>query len=112
MRYFRSPTSAEQISVEAWHLSSTIFFSNQIAPFPYPPGKGCHISRRDCVRSSHLGVCHHDIEMLFLGSKVEELKRERLRWHPERFHARGEAQVLAQEKFALIQRLIDGPVVK
>jgi len=39
---------------------------------------------------------------------VAWLKRERLRWHPDRFSNRVESRLLAQEMFQLIQRLIDG----
>jgi hypothetical protein len=36
------------------------------------------------------------------------LKKERLRWHPDKFSGAGQNQAKAQEMFQLIQRLIDG----
>jgi hypothetical protein len=36
------------------------------------------------------------------------LKKERLKWHPDKFHGMGEIQDMAAEMFVLNQRLIDG----
>ena len=57
-------------------------------------------------------VCHHEVERTLMdvaGNKysVTWLKKERLRWHPDRFSNRIESRFLAQEIFQLIQSLID-----
>jgi hypothetical protein len=40
------------------------------------------------------------------------LKKERLKWHPDKFHGMEETQDMAAEMFLLIHRLIDGYMKK
>ncbi|KAF4620139.1 hypothetical protein G7Y89_g14682 [Cudoniella acicularis] len=67
-----------------------------------------------CVKGEKLRICYHKLELPFRktakGEYGEEwLKKERLRWHPDKFPA-GEwlegTQEKAQEMFQLIQALI------
>lgn len=62
------------------------------------------------MKGDKLGFCQHQLRELFMGSGEYEmvwLKRERLRWHPDKFPGGGEVQALAQEMFQVIQALID-----
>lgn len=57
-----------------------------------------------------LGICNHQLSKLLMGSGEYELgwlKKERLRWHPDKFPGRGPVQGLAKEMFQLPQKLID-----
>jgi hypothetical protein len=45
-----------------------------------------------------------------MGSGVYDdkwLKKERLRWHPDKFPGREEVNAMAQEIFQMLQKLID-----
>jgi len=93
---------------QAWNEACELFFAGKEGktPFPQPPSsKGCRKSK--CVRGEILGVCHHEIQGLLLLDKPS-LKKERLRFHPDKFPGGGQTQVKAQEMFQLIQRIIDG----
>jgi len=68
---------------------------------------------RACGRGDKFNVCQDDVErdlkQVVTGDYGDAyLKRERgrLRWHPDRFSARGDVHV---ELFPKIQRLIEGP---
>jgi hypothetical protein len=102
---------------EQWVEDCAAFFSNPDADaeqFPMPAGiRSCQ--ERVCVKGEKLGFCHHQLRVLLKGSDQYEiawLKKERLRWHPDKFTGRGEVQELTQEMFQMMQRLIDGRRVK
>jgi len=98
-------------------LKCTEFFADKTGEkgieFPWPKKYGC--SKKGCVVGERLGVCHHEVERMLMGMGNEGgeygeewLKKERLRWHPDRFTGRGETQELCKEMFQILQRLIDG----
>lgn len=92
-----------------WSNQCTKFFTDTVAPFPSPPTYGC--ARTKCIHGEHLRACHHELNKTLKGSasySLAFLKRERLRWHPDRFSRRVEFQNHAQEMFQLIGRIIDG----
>ena len=103
----------EELKGKDWHRVAQKFLDDETGtvPFPKPFTLGC--TRADpCVRGEMLNICHHDVEHVL--KQVEDygdayLKKERLRWHPDKFSGRGNVQVMAQEMFQMIQRLIDGP---
>ncbi|EPE35723.1 hypothetical protein GLAREA_05060 [Glarea lozoyensis ATCC 20868] len=89
---------------ENFHLSCKKFFDNtKKEDFPIPPRTGMSCPRKGCVRGNDLNVCHHDIQRLFKG---QDLLRERLRWHPDRFQSGTHNQELAKEMFQLLQVII------
>ncbi|KAG4427931.1 hypothetical protein IFR05_016587 [Cadophora sp. M221] len=106
-----------------WSRACDKFFSDKSGttsfpnPAPFLP-KGAKCREKTCVRGEELGVCHHELRSLFKGNErfaLSWLKRERLRWHPDRFAGRigrgedkREARELAKEMFRLVQRLVDG----
>jgi len=112
---FRYPKSLQPVNDEiyepvSWKQACDDFFSDLEAPFPRPPQFDC--KRNGCIRGDKLMVCHHEVERTLMdvaGNKysVTWLKKERLRWHPDRFSNRIESRFLAQEIFQLIQSLID-----
>ena len=65
-----------------------------------------------CLVAELLGICHHDVKVLLRNSgEYGEgfLRKERLRWHPDRFVGvrREEDAWKAKEMFQLIMRLLD-----
>lgn len=67
-----------------------------------------YVGARDagCVCAERLRVCQHDVAWLLEGV---DLKKERLKWHPDKYPGRKETMVLlAQEMFQLVQKLVDG----
>ncbi|KAF7915958.1 hypothetical protein EAE99_009962 [Botrytis elliptica] len=91
--------------------SATAFITDNTREFPRLEKYGC--ARNNCIRGEILGVCHHEVEMTLRGSGVFDekmMKRERLRWHPDRWTGKGDLQIKANELFQLIQRIIDGDV--
>ncbi|TGO28651.1 hypothetical protein BPAE_0025g00600 [Botrytis paeoniae] len=91
--------------------SAAAFIKDNTQEFPRLKKHGC--ARNNCVRGEILGVCHHEVEMTLRGSGVFDekmMKKERLRWHPDRWTGKGDLQIKANELFQLIQRIIDGDV--
>lgn len=91
--------------------SAAAFIKDNTQEFPRLKKHGC--ARNNCVRGEILGVCHHEVEMTLRGSGVFDekmMKKERLRWHPDRWTGKGDLQIKANELFQLIQRIIDGNV--
>ncbi|TGO35438.1 hypothetical protein BHYA_0158g00200 [Botrytis hyacinthi] len=91
--------------------SAAAFIKDNAQGFPHLKKHGC--ARNNCVRGEILGVCHHEVEMTLRGSGVFDekvMKKERLRWHPDRWTGKGDLQIKANEFFQLIQRIIDGDV--
>jgi hypothetical protein len=102
---------------EQWASAGTDFFTDRHASarkFPIPKNlKFC--SKSVCIKGEKLGICHHQLKGLLRGSglyDVSWLKKERLRWHPDKFPGREEVKELAQEMFQMFQRLIDGDNIK
>ncbi|KAH9223885.1 hypothetical protein DL95DRAFT_452869 [Leptodontidium sp. 2 PMI_412] len=106
-----------------WSRVCDKFFSDKTGmtsfpnPAPFLP-RGAKCKEKRCVRGELLGVCHHELQTLFKGNGtfgLAWLKRERLRWHPDRFAGRigrgedkREAREFAGEMFRLVQILVDG----
>jgi hypothetical protein len=89
-------------------------------PFPKIVGWECYVSSRECVRGEKLGICQHDVARVLKGSGIqvdgdewlERLKRERLRWHPDKFSSKMGAKwaAEAQELFQMLQALMEREV--
>lgn len=102
-------THKERLSFETWSKTCADFFADSSHAFPEPPSYGC--KKTNCIRGEHIAACHHEIERTMLGSGcygTDWLKKERLKWHPDKFHGMGRTQTMASEMFVLIQRLVDG----
>jgi hypothetical protein len=86
-------------------------------PFPHIKGTDCTVGSRDCVKGEKLGICQHDVLRVLKGAGIqndgeqwfERLKRERLRWHPDKFaHKMGKKhEAEAKELFQMIQALAE-----
>ncbi|CAD6442681.1 82c5e64f-9d13-41e3-acf4-3cc3e056ca3a [Sclerotinia trifoliorum] len=89
--------------------SANEFIRDNTKGFPRLKKHGCE--RQNCVKGNILGVCHHEVELTLRGSGCFDekmIKKERLRWHPDRWTGKGELQEKSNELFQLIQRIIDG----
>ncbi|ESZ96896.1 hypothetical protein SBOR_2690 [Sclerotinia borealis F-4128] len=89
--------------------SAADFIKDNTKPFPKLKKHGCE--RNNCVNGNVLGVCHHEVEATLRGSGCfdeKSVKKERLRWHPDRWTGKGQLQVMSNELFQLIQRIVDG----
>jgi hypothetical protein len=122
-----SAATGASAEYKSWHRECKAFFAQdksaelsmmtQGLPFPKIRGRLCGVSSRDCVRGEKLGICQHDVLRVLKGAGVdidgeewlERLKRERLRWHPDKFSSkmgkRWEAE--AKELFQMIQALAE-----
>jgi hypothetical protein len=112
VRISRERDEREKLKGKGWHKDAQKFLDDETGtvPFPKPFTRGC--TRTDpCVRGEMLGVCHHDVEHVLRNAREygDVYLKERLRWHPDKFSGRGDVQIMAQEMFQMIQRLIDGP---
>jgi hypothetical protein len=97
---------------DAWSQACTQFFAGASdTPFPQFMDAECkHTGCCCCVKCEILNTCIHLLEATLRGSgQYSEawLKKERLRWHPDRFSARIEFQEQAQELFKMMQGLLD-----
>lgn len=96
-------------SFDEFSRSAEAFIQDNTKPFPTLGKHGC--GRQNCVKGDKLGVCHHEVEMTLRGSgcvNEKMLKKERLRWHPDRWTGKAELQVKCNELFQLVQRIVDG----
>ncbi|TGO89478.1 hypothetical protein BPOR_0107g00040 [Botrytis porri] len=96
---------------DEFSASAAAFITDNTREFPRLKKHGC--ARNNCVQGEILGVCHHEVELTLRGSGVFDekmMKKERLRWHPDRWTGKGDLQIKANELFQLIQRIIDGDV--
>ncbi|KAB8296793.1 hypothetical protein EYC80_002210 [Monilinia laxa] len=96
---------------DEFSASAEVFFADHTKGFPRLKKHGC--KRKNCVKATLLGVCHHEIEATLRGSgRMDEkmIKKERLRWHPDRWVGKQEVQVKCNELFQLIQRIVDGDI--
>jgi len=102
---------------DVWASSCTAFFADPEASaqrVPMPRELGICEARK-CIKGEKLGFCHHQLLALLVGSgevNVGSLKKERLRWHPDKFPGREEVRERAQEMFQMLQRLIDGDLLR
>ncbi|PMD58431.1 uncharacterized protein K444DRAFT_631023 [Hyaloscypha bicolor E] len=83
---------------EQWASACTDFFADP------------HASARKFPIPKNLKFCTKFV--CIKGEKLGWLKKERLRWHPDKFPGREEVKELAQEMFQMFQRLIDGDNIK
>jgi hypothetical protein len=85
-----------------------------------PPSSVDHFSRLQglekcekgarCEKGEKLDFCHHKLKVFLMGSGVYDiawLKKERVRWHPDKFPGQEAVGALAQEMFQMLQMLID-----
>lgn len=96
---------------DRFSASAAAFLADHTKEFPHLKSHGCE--RKNCVKGTLLQVCHHEVEVTLRGSGCLDekmIKRERLRWHPDRWVGKGEVQVKCNELFQLIQRIVDGDV--
>jgi len=108
-RSFEPSGPQDPAAYDKWMQACTLFFADPDTPFPSPPHSSCRGT--NCIRGDTLKACHHDVEKTLGGSPAYSevfLKKERLRWHPDKLFGRPEAQGKAQEVFVMIQRIIDG----
>ncbi|KAE9370047.1 hypothetical protein N431DRAFT_484380 [Stipitochalara longipes BDJ] len=121
-------TNAASFEYKSWHKECKAFFAQDKrarakvmmddgVPFPKIQAGFCTVVSRDCVRGEKLRICQHDVLRVLKGSGVqvdgeewlERLKRERLRWHPDKFSnkmgKKWEAE--AKELFQMIQALTE-----
>jgi hypothetical protein len=79
--------------------------------FPRPHGlENCKEKGARCVKGERPDFCHHQPKVFLMGSCVYDtawLKKERARWHPDKFPGREAVGALAQEMFQMFQMLID-----
>lgn len=62
------------------------------------------------MKGERLGFCNHQLKEFLMGSGVYDtarLKKEKVRWHPDKFPGRDAVGALAQELFQMLQMLID-----
>ncbi|KUJ13823.1 uncharacterized protein LY89DRAFT_672104 [Mollisia scopiformis] len=121
---------AEQVVPDAseeyveWNANCKEFFAaetikdlfDEEVSFPVIKAEVCGHTR-DCVRGEKLGICHHDVLRVLRGSGVhvegeqwiERLKRERLRWHPDKFVRKmgTEFKDEAKEMFQMVQVILE-----
>lgn len=101
--------SAYGTAFDDFSTSAAAFIRDNTKEFPRLKKHGCE--RHNCVKGELLGVCHHEVEATLRGSGCfdeKTVKKERLRWHPDRWTGKGELQKKSNELFQLIQRVIDG----
>ncbi|KAM0157557.1 hypothetical protein ACHAPG_004681 [Botrytis cinerea] len=110
-QWSESDRAAYGNAFDDFSASVTAFIKDNTQEFPRLKKHGC--ARQNCVRGEILGVCHHEVELTLRGSGAFDekmMKKERLRWHPDRWTGKGDLQTKANELFQLIQRIIDGDV--
>lgn len=62
------------------------------------------------MKGERLDFCHHQLKKFLMGSGVYDtawLKKERVRWHPDKFPGQEAVGALAQEMFQMLQMLVD-----
>ncbi|KAE8444366.1 hypothetical protein EG329_000566 [Mollisiaceae sp. DMI_Dod_QoI] len=120
-------TSAASDEYVKWNEACVAFFSSakiielfdedEDLSFPKIESEGCSLWLRDCVKGEKLGICQHDVLRVLKGSGVqvegdqwiERLKRERLRWHPDKFSGKVGKQWEdeSKEMFQMVQVLLE-----
>ncbi|KAG9235363.1 hypothetical protein BJ875DRAFT_483312 [Amylocarpus encephaloides] len=116
--FMREQSLSDSPAIQAWHQSCEKFFSvNSTLPanntFPKPPTLKTTCRKKICVRSERLSACCCTLRVLFKskGMSSVDWKKERLRWHPDRFSKLGtdeEVVVCAKEMFQLFQGIVGG----
>ncbi|TEY84083.1 hypothetical protein BOTCAL_0021g00040 [Botryotinia calthae] len=110
-QWSESDRAAYGNAFDDFSASATAFIKDNTQEFPRLKKYG--FARHNCVRGEILGICHHEVELTLRGSGAFDekmMKKERLRWHPDRWTGKGDLQTKANELFQLIQRIIDGDV--
>lgn len=99
---------------DQWSSACDAFIAaplSSVDNFPRPQGlEKCKEKGAGCVKGERLDFCHHQLKVFLMGSGVYDttwLKKERVRWHPDKFPGREAVGVLAQELFQMFQMLID-----
>ncbi|KAF2443195.1 hypothetical protein P171DRAFT_391327 [Karstenula rhodostoma CBS 690.94] len=115
----RSQSSTASTPQSTPSPSTAVPHANLLTSFPYPPSAlttcplpVCALQKAD---PAGLRACKHDVEHLLRGSGeygYEWLKKERLRWHPDRFGRlceegwREEGRRVSEEMFKIIDILL------
>ncbi|PMD20418.1 hypothetical protein NA56DRAFT_180848 [Hyaloscypha hepaticicola] len=99
---------------DQWSSACDAFIAaplSSVDNFPRPQGlKKCKEKGAKCVKGERLGFCNHQLKEFLMGSGVYDtarLKKEKVRWHPDKFPGRDAVGALAQELFQMLQMLID-----
>jgi hypothetical protein len=78
--------------------------------FPQAPCSVPICNKDTCMTSEFGNGCHHFLRAILKESgqySVDFLRKERLKWHPDKFSGKGDGPVRATEIFEMIQRLIE-----
>lgn len=108
------PSKAEYL---AWKMMCDTFFNSyrdesiRTTRFPIVNNGICpDLSYSKCLQADNLRCCVHDLERILQGGgrcNSGILKKERLRWHPDRFSIAAEKdQLKAKEMFQMLQALM------
>jgi hypothetical protein len=116
-----------QTSYAQWTKQCDEYFACK-APrttFKHPPQSVCRCREVFCMQRKNIegavGACKHDLEALLRGSgeySLAWLRRERLRWHPDKFGQRcdsifrPELTKKATQMYALFEELIHDELIK
>lgn len=99
---------------DQWSSACDAFIATPLSSvdnFLKPQGlEKCKEKGTGCVEGERLDFCHHQLKSFLMGSGMYDtawLKKERVRWHPDKFPGREEVGALAQELFQMLQMLID-----
>jgi hypothetical protein len=99
---------------DQWSSACDSFFAaplSSVDHFPRPQGlEKCKEKGARCVMGERLDFCHHQLKEFLMRSGVYDivwLKKERVRWHPDKFPGQEAVGALAQELFQMLQMLID-----
>ena len=98
-------------AIATWRTQVEAAFADypNMPTFPSPPSDFCGRQRCESSKDERaLGACSCAIERSFSG--VADLKKERLRWHPDRFTTCQDPktfQKMAKEVFAVVQVMYD-----
>jgi hypothetical protein len=94
--------------VAKWRAATEVFFASSDQPFPEPPWASC--GQLSCqLETRALAACAHHIRLAFQNIvPTIDVKRERLRWHPDKM--KPEHQQKAREVFCVLQKLYEETV--
>lgn len=110
-----------------WAAQCDIYFTSTAlrTSFKHPPQSMCKCREVACLTykeaENSLGACKHDMEALFRGSdcySLAWLRKERLRWHPDKFVTRCDSiykqELLkkATQMYAIYEELIQDEIAK
>lgn len=100
-----------QQTVKEWRATTEMLLVDYstMQTFPQPPVRRC--VNATCVNvARNLSACSHSVEAAFRELPGLDVKKERLRWHPDRFSScpeenREAFQKMAQEVFVVLDEM-------